>query len=88
MRDIQDGVLTTKEKQKRDRVLRKEKGKEAASNVQKIANLSLSDSDISNGRKVILGKAKKIWKVGKKLGFNVRGDERDVIEEILRLEGQ
>lgn len=35
-----------------------------------------------------LGEAKKTLKVGKKLGLKVRRDERDVLEEIMSLEGQ
>lgn len=50
-------------------------------------NLSLSDSDISNRRKVILREAKQTWEVGKKLGLSVSGEEREVIEENMRLKG-
>ncbi|KAG8502299.1 hypothetical protein CXB51_002210 [Gossypium anomalum] len=51
MREIQDKVLTSKEKQKRDRSSRKEKDKVVPRCEEKIVNLSLSDSDISNRRK-------------------------------------
>lgn len=87
MRDIQDGTLTSKGKQK-DRALRKEKMKNSSRISEKVANLSLFDFDISNRRRVILGEAKKMWEVGKKLGFSVRGDEREVTEEIMRFEGR
>lgn len=43
---------------------------------------------MSNRGKVILREAKQIWEVGKKLGLRVRRDERDVIEDIMRLEYQ
>ncbi|PPR87864.1 hypothetical protein GOBAR_AA32825 [Gossypium barbadense] len=58
MREIQDKVLTSKEKQKRDKIRRKEKDKGVPRCDEKIVNLSLSDSDISNRRKVILRDAK------------------------------
>ncbi|KAK5838879.1 hypothetical protein PVK06_007625 [Gossypium arboreum] len=51
-----------------DRAMRKEKGKEVFRNDESIANLSLSDSDISNKRKFILKKVQKTWEVGK-IGF-------------------
>ncbi|KAK5792340.1 hypothetical protein PVK06_033454 [Gossypium arboreum] len=86
MRDIQDIVLTMKEKKKRDMGARKSKGKGVSKNNESIANLSLSDSDISNRRKVILREVKKTWEVGKMLGFSVQGDEKIVIEEIMRVE--
>ncbi|MBA0812677.1 hypothetical protein Gohar_026621, partial [Gossypium harknessii] len=54
-----DRVLTTKEKLKRDRGTRKFKGKGDSRNEESITNLSLSDSDINNRRKVILKEAKK-----------------------------
>ncbi|KAH1063662.1 hypothetical protein J1N35_028649 [Gossypium stocksii] len=88
MRAIQDGVLTSKEKHKRDRTWRKEKGRDEFIGKEKIVNLSLSDSDVNNRRKVILREAKQTWEVGKKLGLRVRGDERDIIEDIMRLENQ
>ncbi|TYH46461.1 hypothetical protein ES332_D11G337100v1 [Gossypium tomentosum] len=60
----QDRVLTTKKKLKKDRGTSKEKGNEVFRNDESIANLSLSDSDISNRRKVILKEAQKTWEVG------------------------
>ncbi|KAH1055292.1 hypothetical protein J1N35_033357 [Gossypium stocksii] len=88
MRELQDIVLTTKEKKKRERGTRKSKGKGDSRDDESIVNLSLSDSDISNRRKVILKEAKKAWEVGKKFGFSVQGDDGLVIEELMRLEGQ
>ncbi|TYI14468.1 hypothetical protein ES332_A08G122500v1 [Gossypium tomentosum] len=66
MRDILYRMLTFKEKQKRDRIWRKKMGK-----------VTSRKSDISNRRKVILREAKQTWKVGKKLGLSVRGNEVD-----------
>ncbi|TYI32040.1 hypothetical protein ES332_A04G030000v1 [Gossypium tomentosum] len=59
MRKIQDTTLTTKEKKKRDRGLRKQNGKGILRINDSIANLSLSDSDVSNSRRVLLREAKK-----------------------------
>lgn len=81
-------MLTTKEKLKRDRGMRKSKGKGDSGIDESITNLSLSDSDINNRRKVILREAKKTWEVGKKLGFSVLVDNEIVIEEIMRIKGQ
>ncbi|KAH1130986.1 hypothetical protein J1N35_002364 [Gossypium stocksii] len=53
---------------------------------KKYRNLMAVDENLSNRRKVILREAKQTWEIGKKLGLRVRGDERDVIEEIMRLE--
>lgn len=88
MRDIQNCVLTSKEKQKRDRSARRERGKTNSKEEERTTNLSLSDSDISNRRRVILREAKAAWEVGKKLGFGVRGDEEAVIKEFRRPEIQ
>ncbi|TYH93990.1 hypothetical protein ES332_A12G011100v1 [Gossypium tomentosum] len=78
MREIQNGVLKEKIA----------KGKEITRCEESMVNLSLSDSDISNRRRVILREAKKTWEVGKMLGLSVRGDEEEVIDEIRKLEGQ
>lgn len=88
MREIQDRVLSTKEKQKRDRKEKIAKGKENTRCEDLTVNLSLSDSDISNRKRVILREAKRTWEVGKMLRLSVRGDEKEIIDEISRLEGQ
>ncbi|KAK8331582.1 hypothetical protein V6Z11_A10G084700 [Gossypium hirsutum] len=51
MQDIQDKVLSSKEKLRRDRGKKKDKSK-ATLGEEKIVNISLSDSDISNRRKM------------------------------------
>ncbi|PPR84772.1 hypothetical protein GOBAR_AA35943 [Gossypium barbadense] len=88
MREIQDKVLSSKEKQMSDRSKRKVKSTEELRREDTVVNLSFSDSDISNRRKVILSEAKQTWEIGKKLGLSVRGDERVIIEDIMRLEEQ
>ncbi|PPR80778.1 hypothetical protein GOBAR_AA39934 [Gossypium barbadense] len=85
MHEIQNRVLSTKEKQKRDRKEKLEKGKAVARCEDSIVNLSLSDSDINNRHRVIFREAKRTWEVGNKVGLSVRGDEEEVIEEIGRL---
>ncbi|PPS13576.1 hypothetical protein GOBAR_AA07007 [Gossypium barbadense] len=87
MREIQDRFLSKKEKQKRDRKEKIAKGKENTRCEDLTVNLSLSDSDISNRRRIILREAKKTWEVRKMLGLSVKGDEEEIIDEILRLEG-
>ncbi|MBA0659887.1 hypothetical protein Goklo_011978, partial [Gossypium klotzschianum] len=63
------------------------KGKGILDREEAVVNASLSDSDISNRKKLILGEAKKAWEVGKRLGFSIRGDDREVVDEIMMLEG-
>ncbi|TYH18868.1 hypothetical protein ES288_A05G307200v1, partial [Gossypium darwinii] len=71
MYEIQNSSLTINERKKRDRAPQKEKGKEFCKDDERIANLSLSDSDISNRMRVILREANNSWTIGKKLGFSV-----------------
>ncbi|MFQ6654374.1 hypothetical protein Gotur_025388 [Gossypium turneri] len=68
-------ILTVTEKKKRDWALRKQKGKGIAGRDDVEVNASLSDSDISNRKKVILMEARNMWEVGKKRGFSVWGDK-------------
>ncbi|XP_040938128.1 indole-3-acetic acid-amido synthetase GH3.17-like [Gossypium hirsutum] len=63
---IQDCILIVTEKKKRDWALRREKGKGTSEREEAVVNASLSNSDINNRRKLILGEAKKAWDVGKK----------------------
>ncbi|KAK5786970.1 hypothetical protein PVK06_041620 [Gossypium arboreum] len=57
MYEIQNSILTLKERKKRDRALHKERGRESCKEDERIVNLSLSDSDISNRMRVILREA-------------------------------
>ncbi|KAH1091799.1 hypothetical protein J1N35_019056 [Gossypium stocksii] len=84
--EIQNSSLTLKERKKRDRAMLKEKRREFSKYDERIFNLSLSDSDISNKMRVILREANNTWTIGKKVGFSVHGDEEEVIEEIMRAE--
>lgn len=86
MREIQNCSLLTKERKKRVWALRKEKRKELFEKEERIVNISLLDFDISNKERVILREAKNAWELGKKLGLSIRGDEKDVIDEILSVE--
>lgn len=52
-----------------------------------VVNASLSNSFINSRKRLILREEKNAWEVGKKLEFSVRGEEREVVDEILRLEG-
>ncbi|KAH1064455.1 hypothetical protein J1N35_029442 [Gossypium stocksii] len=79
-------VLLIAKKKKRDRALRKQKGKGIVCREEVVVNASISDSDIINRKRVILKEARNAWEVGKKLGLNVRGDEREVVDEIMKLE--
>ncbi|KAK5834290.1 hypothetical protein PVK06_018167 [Gossypium arboreum] len=78
MNEIQSSLLTSKERKKRDRAKLKEKGREHRKKDEKIINLSLSNSDISNIMRVILREANNTWALRKKLGFSVHGDEEDL----------
>ncbi|KAK5818957.1 hypothetical protein PVK06_023911 [Gossypium arboreum] len=81
-------IQTSKERKKRDRALHKEKAKESRKEDERIVNVSLSDSDISNRMRVILREANNTQAIEKKLGFSVHGNEEDVIKEIMRAEMQ
>lgn len=87
MHDIQDRFLSIKEKKKRDKAIKKQRGKDLGEQENVVVNASLSDSDISNRKRAILKQATKAWEVGKMLGLSIKGDERKVVEELIRLEG-
>lgn len=60
MYEIQDRFHSIVKKKKRDRALRKQKGKGIACKKEVVVNASLSDSDISNRKRVILSEAKNV----------------------------
>ncbi|KAH1131041.1 hypothetical protein J1N35_002419 [Gossypium stocksii] len=83
--EIQSNSLTSKKRKKRDRAMLNEKRREFCKEDERIVNLSLSDSNISNRMRVILREANNTWAIGKKLGLSVHGDEKEEIEEIMRV---
>ncbi|MBA0790915.1 hypothetical protein Gohar_015529 [Gossypium harknessii] len=85
MFEIQYRFLIVAKKKKRVQVLRRRKGRGNSDTYEDVVNASLADSHINNRRKLILDEAKNAWEVRKMLGFSVRGDEREVVDEIIRL---
>ncbi|MBA0693253.1 hypothetical protein Goari_010747 [Gossypium aridum] len=80
-------ILTIMEKKKRDWALRRQKGKGISDREHADVNASLWNLDIGNRKRLILRDARNAWEVRKKLGFSVRGNEQEVVDEIMRLEG-
>ncbi|KAH1063207.1 hypothetical protein J1N35_028194 [Gossypium stocksii] len=80
-------ILTIMEKKKRDWELRRQKGKEILDREHADINASLSDLDISNRKRLILMDQRNAQEVEKKLGFSVTGNEQEVVDKIMRLEG-
>lgn len=72
MREIQNRVLSARDKLKREKGEKMGKEKESTRIKEKMVNLSLSDSDISNCRRVILREAKKTWE-WEEVGFQRDG---------------
>ncbi|PPR85884.1 hypothetical protein GOBAR_AA34806 [Gossypium barbadense] len=67
--------------------IRREKGKGISDREEAVVNASLFYSNISNRKNLILREAKKAWEVKKRLGFSIRGDGRELVDEVMRLEG-
>ncbi|TYI19650.1 hypothetical protein ES332_A07G179200v1, partial [Gossypium tomentosum] len=64
------------------------KGKGILRSDDSVANLSISDFDVSNRRRVLLREAKKTWEVGKRLCFSVYGNEEQITGEIMKINGK
>ncbi|PPR93642.1 hypothetical protein GOBAR_AA27030 [Gossypium barbadense] len=84
----EDKSLSLNEKRKIDRVIKKHRGKGIGDKENEVMNALLSYSDIINRKRVILKEAMKAWEVGKKLSISMKGDEREVVEDLMRLEGK
>ncbi|MBA0809761.1 hypothetical protein Gohar_025384, partial [Gossypium harknessii] len=69
------------EKKKRDWALRRQKGKGILDREHADVNASLSDLDISDRKRLILMDARNAWEVRKKLGFSIRGNGQEVVDE-------
>ncbi|KAK9028414.1 hypothetical protein V6N11_068219 [Hibiscus sabdariffa] len=78
MFEIQDKVLSSEEKKKRDRSLRREKKLKTNPEYPIISGRSLSDSGIQTKWKIARSEAKKSLELGKKLGMKIQGSEKEV----------
>ncbi|KAH1091357.1 hypothetical protein J1N35_018614 [Gossypium stocksii] len=67
--------------------LRRQIGKGNSNRDEAVVNTSLFNSDIRNIKRFIIREAIIAWEVGKMLAFSVKGDEREVVDEIMRLKG-
>ncbi|KAK8648763.1 hypothetical protein V6N13_129506 [Hibiscus sabdariffa] len=78
--------ISESERRKRDRALKRRKWNKLHLDESEISGKSLSDSDISNRVSKLVKEAKHVLKVGKKMGFNIVGEENDIINDLVELE--
>ncbi|KAL4369597.1 hypothetical protein GQ457_05G034860 [Hibiscus cannabinus] len=84
--DFQDKALTKWERKKRDKALKKNKLNKKDLLVSELSGRSLSDSDLATRWNAATKEARKVLKLGKRLGMEIIGDEQEVVKEIARLE--
>ncbi|KAK8686507.1 hypothetical protein V6N13_125531 [Hibiscus sabdariffa] len=84
--EIQNSNISESEKRKRDRALKRRKWNKLHLEESELSGKSLSDSDISNRVSKLVKEAMHVLKVGKKIGFNIVGEENDIINDIVELE--
>ncbi|KAL4283199.1 hypothetical protein GQ457_16G029250 [Hibiscus cannabinus] len=86
MNQLQDKVLSEKEKKKTDRAIRREKKNEKNCEFSELSGRSLSESDLVQHWEIVSKKAKKALEVGKSLGIEIDGNEEEVIKELADLD--
>ncbi|KAK8508031.1 hypothetical protein V6N11_073539 [Hibiscus sabdariffa] len=85
--ELQDRALSSVERRKRDRSLRREKkNKKSNWDHLELSGRSLSDSDLQTRWKCAKSEAKKSLELGKKLGMKIQGSEEEVVRELTMLE--
>ncbi|KAL4284387.1 hypothetical protein GQ457_16G026650 [Hibiscus cannabinus] len=82
----QDKVLSEVEKKKRDRASKRAKKKSKGDDALELSGHSLTDSDMWYRWELLTKKARKTLKIGKKLGVQIEGDEREAIKDLALLE--
>ncbi|KAK8582699.1 hypothetical protein V6N13_069471 [Hibiscus sabdariffa] len=78
--------ISESERRKRDSALKRRKWNKLHLDESELSGKSLSDSNISNRVSKLVKEAKHVLKVGKKIGFNIVGEEKDIINDIVELE--
>ncbi|KAL4313288.1 hypothetical protein GQ457_01G032420 [Hibiscus cannabinus] len=86
--DLQDKALSTADRRKRDRALKKSKSSRNNLDYSELSGRSLSDSDLAARWVSATKEAKKTLNLGKKLGVQVVGDEQDVVNELISMENK
>ncbi|KAL4361524.1 hypothetical protein GQ457_04G009880 [Hibiscus cannabinus] len=84
--EFQEKALTTAEKKRRDRALRRKKIKKQDLENSELSGRSLSDFDLATRGETLIKEAKKTLKLGKKLGMQIVGCEQEVVRELMLLE--
>ncbi|KAK8595334.1 hypothetical protein V6N13_016709 [Hibiscus sabdariffa] len=84
--EIQNSKISDSERRKRDRALKRRKWNKLHLEESELSGKSLFDSDISNRVSKLVKEAKHVLRVGKKIGFNIEGEENDIINDIVELE--
>ncbi|KAL4333732.1 hypothetical protein GQ457_07G001610 [Hibiscus cannabinus] len=85
--DIQNQVLTDSERVNRDKVFYKTGVSKEHLQWSKLSGKSLSDSDIKAKISSLRSEARKIIKLGKKIGVQIIGEEQDTIQELVLIQG-
>ncbi|KAK9046317.1 hypothetical protein V6N11_052209 [Hibiscus sabdariffa] len=86
MNQLQDKVLSEKEKKKRDRAIPREKKNAKSCEFSELFGRSLSESDLVQHWEIVSKKEKKALEVGKSLGVEIDGNEEEVIRELADLD--
>ncbi|KAL4324137.1 hypothetical protein GQ457_11G030450 [Hibiscus cannabinus] len=84
--DIQNKSISDKERRRRDKALKKRSWCKENLDRTELSGKSLSDTDINNRVSKIINEAKQVLKLGKKIGVNFLGEEKDVINDIVDIE--
>ncbi|KAL4366796.1 hypothetical protein GQ457_05G019050 [Hibiscus cannabinus] len=83
---FQDKALSSLERKKRDKAMRKYKKKIMSLDTSELEGRSLTDSDIKNHSKILTREVRKGIKLGKSLGIQFQGDGEEVVREMSLLE--
>ncbi|KAL4342271.1 hypothetical protein GQ457_08G027490 [Hibiscus cannabinus] len=83
---FQDKAISSAERKRRDRALRRSKKRGIDCNFSDLDGRSLSDSDLRARRDVLIKEARKTMQVGMKSGIDFIGSKQDIIRDICSLE--
>ncbi|KAK9007435.1 hypothetical protein V6N11_074359 [Hibiscus sabdariffa] len=83
---FQDKVLSEQERKKRDRALRRVKKSKNDIELSEISGRSLSDSDLTAKWNAAVKEARKTLEFGKRVGFQIVGDESEAVRELVLLD--
>ncbi|KAK8665391.1 hypothetical protein V6N13_005560 [Hibiscus sabdariffa] len=86
LKQFQDSLISVKDRKRRDKAVKKGNQFNSTAEASELSGRSLSDSDLVFHNEILTKKAKEALALGKRLGFEIEGNEEGALKELFDFE--